>query len=209
MASNFLGQDGFIWFVGVVEDRHDPKYAGRLRVRCLGYHTQNKTDLPTADLPWAQPILPITSSGISGVGQSPLGLVEGSWVVGFFRDGQYAQEPIILGSFPGVPAELADSKKGFNDPLGTYPRYKDEPDVNRLAVNAKEGATESNAHLSLTLRRATRILGIATADFDATSAADASAMAASDGTTWDQPEIPYAATYPKNHTYESESGHIQ
>ena len=49
MANNFLGQDGFIWFVGVVEDRHDPKYAGRLRVRCLGYHTQNKTDLPTAD----------------------------------------------------------------------------------------------------------------------------------------------------------------
>ena len=74
---NFLGQDGFIWFVGVVEDRTDPKHLGRVRVRCLGYHTENKIDLPTADLPWAMPMLPITSSGISGIGQTPLGLVEG------------------------------------------------------------------------------------------------------------------------------------
>ena len=39
---NFLGQDGFIWFVGVVEDRADPQKLGRVRVRCLGYHTENK-----------------------------------------------------------------------------------------------------------------------------------------------------------------------
>ena len=75
---NFLGQDGFIWFVGVVEDRADPTFTGRVRVRCLGYHTENKIDLPTTDLPWAMPMLPITSSGISGIGQTPLGLVEGS-----------------------------------------------------------------------------------------------------------------------------------
>ena len=87
---NFLGQDGFIWFVGVVEDRADPQYLGRCRVRCLGYHTENKLELPTADLPWAMPMLPITSSGISGIGQTPLGLVEGSWVLGFFRDSNYA-----------------------------------------------------------------------------------------------------------------------
>ena len=55
---NFLGQDGFIWFVGVVEDRADPQHLGRVRVRCLGYHTDNKIDLPTADLPWAMPMLP-------------------------------------------------------------------------------------------------------------------------------------------------------
>ena len=94
MATNFIGQDGFIWFVGVVEDRMDPKYAGRVRVRCVGYHTQNKTDLSTEDLPWAQVLLPITSSGISGIGQTPLGLVEGSHCVGFFRDAPYNQEPV-------------------------------------------------------------------------------------------------------------------
>ena len=210
MATNFIGQDGFIWFVGVVEDRADPKFAGRLRVRCLGYHTQNKTDLPTTDLPWAQCVLPTTSSGITGLGQSPSFLVEGSWCLGFFRDGANAQEPVILGSLPGYPAELADTKKGFYDPNGIYPKYKAESDVNRLAVNLKnDDGEEINPHNSLSLRRATRITGIATADFDQTSAADGTHMASSDGDTWDQPEIPYEAAYPKNHVFESESGHIQ
>ena len=37
----FMGQDGFAWFVGVVEDRDDPDKLGRVRVRCLGYHTED------------------------------------------------------------------------------------------------------------------------------------------------------------------------
>ena len=41
--SNFMGLDGFIWFVGVVEDRNDPDQLGRVRVRCLGFHTDNLT----------------------------------------------------------------------------------------------------------------------------------------------------------------------
>ena len=199
---NFLGQDGFIWFVGVVEDRADPTFTGRVRVRCLGYHTENKIDLPTTDLPWAMPMLPITSSGISGIGQTPLGLVEGSWVLGFFRDSTYAQEPIIIGSLPGRPSEEAGDT-GFYDPNKIFPRHINEPDTNRLAVN-----DEDNPHLGLELRKATRITGLATADFDATTAADASAITASDTDTWDQPEIAYASHYPNNHVYESESGHI-
>ena len=39
--SYFMGQDGFIWFVGVVEDRNDPERIGRVRVRCLGFHTED------------------------------------------------------------------------------------------------------------------------------------------------------------------------
>ena len=200
---NFLGQDGFIWFVGVVEDRQDPTYTGRVRVRCLGYHTDNKTELPTEDLPWASPLLPITSSGISGIGHSPTGLLEGSWVFGFFRDSQYAQEPVIMGSLPGRPSEIADTRKGFYDPNGVYPRYINEPDTNRLAVN-----DENNPHLGLELRKASRIIGLATADFDATTAADGSSIAQSDTDTWAQPEIAYNAVYPYNSVTETESGHI-
>ena len=85
--SNFMGRDGFQWFVGVVEARQDPKKLGRVRVRCLGYHTENHGDLPTSDLPWAHPLNPITSATVSGVGQTPLGVVEGTWVVGCFQDG--------------------------------------------------------------------------------------------------------------------------
>ena len=42
MNNKFLGLNGFLWFVGVVEDRMDPTYTGRVRVRALGHHTQNK-----------------------------------------------------------------------------------------------------------------------------------------------------------------------
>jgi len=205
---NFSGRNGFYWFTGVVEDRHDPQYLGRVRVRCIGLHTDDKVELPTADLPWAQCVLPTTSSAISGLGASPSFLVEGSWVFGYFRDGENMQEPVVLGSIPGRPFELANTNKGFYDPNGVYPKYKDEVDTNRLAVNLKEDGSETNPHLSLTLRRSTRITGVATADFDSTTAADGSSMAASDGDTFDQVEIPYAAVYPYNRVFESESGHI-
>ena len=207
---NFLGLNGFIWFLGVVEDRQDPLKAGRLKVRILGHNTESKTILPTDDLPWASVMLPVTSSGVSGVGQSAVGLLEGSWVFGYYKDGHYRQEPIIMGSLPGRPAELADNRKGFNDPYGIYPKYINEPDVNRLAVNLKDtGGQEANSHLSLTLRRDTRITGIPTADFNTMDNADGTTAAASDGDIWNQPEIPYNATYPYNHVYETESGHIR
>jgi len=203
--NNFLGYNGFIWFNGVVEDRSDPQKLGRVRVRCVGIHTQDKAVLPTTDLPWSQVVLPTTSAGISGLGQSPSFLVEGSWVFGYFRDGNDCQEPMIIGSLPGKPSELSSPSKGFYDPNGIYPRYKDEVDVNRLAVNGNE------PHLSLELRRLSRVTGIPTADFDLVSLQDheATEIAASDGDTWSQPSIPYGAVYPYNHVYESESGHIR
>ncbi len=105
-----MGRDGFSWFAGVVEDRQDPLKLGRVRVRCLGYHTEDLTKLPTADLPWAHPMNPITSATVSGVGQTPLGSVEGTWVIGFFHDGADCQQPIIIGPLPGVPYALPDNE---------------------------------------------------------------------------------------------------
>ena len=134
MTNNFIGMDGFLWFYGVVEDRQDPYMIGRVRVRCFGHHTGNKTTLPTADLPWAQVMLPVTSAGISGIGQTPLGLVEGSHVFGFFRDGEARQEPVVMGSLPGYPTELANTDTGFYDPNGEFPRYKNAPDTTQLAT---------------------------------------------------------------------------
>ena len=58
------------------------------------------------------------------------------------------------------------------------------------------------------IRTATRITNVATADFDADTAADLSVISAGDTDTWDQPEIAYGSIYPNNHVYESESGHI-
>ena len=134
MNKNFIGMDGFVWFIGVVEDRDDPYLIGRVKVRCFGHHTKDIFKLPTGDLPWAQVMLPVTSAGISGIGQTPMGLVEGSHVFGFFRDGEDRQEPVVMGSMPGYPAELADTEKGFYDPNGEYPRYINSPDTNQLAT---------------------------------------------------------------------------
>jgi hypothetical protein len=206
LDNNFLGRNGFIWFNGVVEDRQDPQKLGRLRVRCVGIHTDNKDDLPTSDLPWSQLIHPITSSGISGLGSSPGFVVEGTWVFGYFRDGYNMQEPMIMGTLPGKPSELADTSKGFYDPNGVYPKYKDEVDTNRLAVN-----DEAQPHLGLELRKLTRKTGVPTADFDEVENINHVAdhtISASDSDVWSQPIVPYAAVYPYNHVFESESGHI-
>ena len=208
--TNFMGKDGFQWFVGVVEDRQDPKKLGRVRVRCLGYHTENVNDLPSSDLPWAHPMTPITSASVSGVGQTPLGVVEGTWVVGFFQDGEDAQQPIIMGTLPGVPAALStkDADKGFQDILnGNYPKYENEPDTSRLAVN-----DENNPHPTLTLRKADRDLVVGTAQIDGVTKGVAKTKSDLDtelSGKWSEPVTDYKAEYPHNHVMETEGGHVR
>jgi hypothetical protein len=121
---NFINNGGgFAWFTGVIEDINDPMEMGRYRVRCFGYHNPDKTadkGIPTEDLPWAVTMLPITSASMSGVGQSATGLLCGTWVIGFFRDGINAQDPVIMGSIPSITSEV-DYQFGFTDPNQRYP----------------------------------------------------------------------------------------
>jgi len=101
--------------------------------------------------------------------------VPGTWVVGFFRDNE-KQQPLILGSLPGIPENSADPTKGFNDPHGktsvqktykgnpTYGPYPGkikssdhgtgESDTNRLARGS-----DSEKHKSLIERRKIRLRG--------------------------------------------------
>ena len=204
-----MGKDGFTWFVGVVEDRADPKKLGRLKVRCLGYHAKELNKLPTADLPWAHVMNPITSATVSGVGNTPLGAVEGTWVIGFFIDGPDAQQPMIMGTLPGVPKDLPvkDAVAGFQDYINAnYPKYK-ESDVNRLARNDSD-----SPHSTLTLRKADRDLAVGTAQVDGVFSGVAQIPADLDqdnGGQWNEPETEYAATYPRNHVMETEGGHLK
>lgn len=190
---DYIGLGQFVWFIGVVEDRQDPLRMGRVRVRVYGWHSENRLEkLKTNEIPWAQVIQAPTSAAMGDVGETPLGLVEGSWVVGFFLDGIRYQRPIVLGSFSGIPKELGSEipfeRVGFSDPNGVYPKRKNEPDVNRLARNDLnfDHPLEEGKDLSQTTK----------------------VPIANQSASWDEPPNPYAAEYPFNHVRETESGHI-
>ena len=106
----------FTWFIGVIEDVIDPKKRNRVKVRCFGYHTDDKGILPVVDLPWATVMMPNTSPSVDGIGMNHQ-LLEGSWVVGFFRDGPSAQDPIVMGSMASFTEEAPNTEKGFTDDL--------------------------------------------------------------------------------------------
>ena len=98
---NFVGKDGFFWWVGEVEDNEDPMELGRVKVRVLGYYTNVRggttTALPTENLPWATCLQHTAQAGNDGQGESSGQLQPGAIVMGFFMDGDQAQMPIVMG----------------------------------------------------------------------------------------------------------------
>ena len=209
----------FIWWTGVVEDRDDPKQLGRCRIRILGYHSESKTDIPTKDLPWAYPAMPIDTRPRA----TPVGPVEGTWVMGFFKDGKSAQQPVMTHVLDSGFKTANEPDKGFNDPeenetgpkrtKWTPPRNlagrvwnyftsgissvidEDWPKPNENTINRlARGITKGTWHEWARQRRNT---GIETA-----------APAGPFNYTWDEPIPEYNAQYPYNKVEESESGHV-
>lgn len=92
-------------YYGVVESRDDdPKKLGRCKVRIVGLHSEDNVILPTKDLPWAYPMMPVHSASMSGIGFSPTGIVEGTWCAINFRD-EDMQHPVIIGTVGGIPED--------------------------------------------------------------------------------------------------------
>ena len=144
-TENLVGNQSFVWFTGVVEDINDPLEMGRIRVRCFGYHTADKSKIPTVDLPWASVLMPVTSASMAEVGQSATGILQGSWVVGFFRDGTSAQDPLVMGTIPAYTSVKQNNPElGFSDPDGIHP-LKTEVVDNPVA--SKSIFTESYAYV--------------------------------------------------------------
>jgi hypothetical protein len=209
---DFAGKNGFTWWMGFVEDRQDPLKLGRVRVRCMGWHSEDKMNLPTNMLPWAMPCYPTNQP-------DPYAPKEGDMVFGFFVDGESAQEPIILGVFPSIPLKAANPQEAFSDPrtneeLKTAPRapkskqYKtdgsgiviteenaaknyplnlDEPTTPRTARNDPETITKT----FIQERKDNVVKGVPTFN-----------------SSWTEPTTKYAAKYPYNYVMECESGHL-
>ncbi len=96
------------FFQGVVEDRDDPEFLGRIRVRIHGLHSTDDALVPTDTLPWAVVNMPPTSASHEKVGQSPTGIMVGTSVWGFFMDGDDCQQPVIVGTWWGAPQGKSD-----------------------------------------------------------------------------------------------------
>jgi hypothetical protein len=142
--------------------------------------------LPTSGLPWATSVFPVNNS-------SPYAAKEGDMVFGFFSDGDFAQDPVILGVFPGIPLKLGNAQEAFSDGRDTgqlqgapvkpdetktlYPRKLDEPTTSRLARNDSDYPSPINQ--SKAANKAPKV----------------------------EPDSYYNAVYPYNNVYESESGH--
>jgi len=94
--NNFMGLNGFVWWVGVIENVNDELAVARYQIRIHGWHTDNKSILPTKDLQWAYPVLPINCANTFSA------LSVGDWVIGFFMDGENAQHPYIFGTMPYI-----------------------------------------------------------------------------------------------------------
>lgn len=204
---NFIGLEGFIWFMGVVENRLDPLKLGRCQIRIFGWHTDNISLIPSEDLPWAQPLIPVNASTITNTPK------EGDMVVGFFSDGESAQSPIIFGVLPGIPEITPPISKGFSDPRtdlskspkkpksrtyrtdGTggiidegqasrYPNVLNEPSTSRVARN-------ENIETTLIQERKNNVVNVPKISG-----------------SWTEPTTKYASVFPYNKVNETESGHL-
>lgn len=206
-GKDWAGVSNFVWFFGVVEDIIDPINIGRVKVRCYGWHTDDREVLPEDELPWAQVMMPVTSASMAGVGQSPTGLIEGSHVIGFFMDGAVGQMPMIIGSFHGIPAP-PNIAKGFTDPTGASHRQFNLPDTPNLAYDrwtadkiTKEKSTNQVKDVPTAVRTK-----LSTADDVAgvTYNGDKESL-----TTWNEPSQRGDAisTFPQNHVIQTKSGH--
>ena len=111
-TTDFIGKDPMQWWIGQVTDpkkgkwdnllekknaeNGEPIYSHRCRVRIVGYHGCGD-ELPDDQLPLAHVLLPPNMSTTGGLGSS-MKYHGGEVVVGFFLDGEDAQQPIIFGT---------------------------------------------------------------------------------------------------------------
>jgi hypothetical protein len=140
---NFIGQDGFVWWIGIVEDINDPLTLGRCKVRCFGYHPAKSTNLvPTEDLPFALSIHPLNTPNLYGTPRV------GEWVFGFFLDSLSAQEPAILGYLPAIPEEASTY---FGTPSSLTRNFASVTNKNDVLWDVNNASIKISSNTNLTL----------------------------------------------------------
>ena len=146
MTQNFFGRDPMVWWIGKVTSPKDGKwedtlekkhmengeeiYSHRCRVRILGYHDTD--DLKDEELPLAHILLPSNTTTVGGRSQT-VQYQGGEIVIGFFFDGEEAQQPAIFATL---------HRQDFQEVEENYEPNSDFD--NSLATEIKDGVGKNN-----------------------------------------------------------------
>ena len=91
--SNFVGRDGFNWWIGQIAPEkaqgmqiNGAGWGNRRKVRIMGYHPPSTLELKDNDLPWAQVLLPPTAGSGKGTSSRSTKLVHGG--VRYLKNGE-------------------------------------------------------------------------------------------------------------------------
>ena len=171
LKSAVAGRDGFTWWIGRVahsdvwfnENRAlaaKGKESHRCKVRIIGYHPWDATDLAEEDLPWAHVMMDATTgSGQGGLGDTQV-LTGGETAIGFFLDGDEAQQPVIMGLLHRT-ASVANSigegdaaKSSQFQPFTGHPKKvrQSVPDTKREVVDTKSVKKNSDPDKGLVIK---------------------------------------------------------
>ena len=150
IKTNFLGKDGFRWWIGQVPPAPNHKvnwnvnknWGLKRRVRIMGYHPDEKK-LPDVDLPLAIVLLPPTAgTGAKNSAQS-IYIEPGEIVLGFFLDGDDAQIPAIIASFGRTKAS-SDAFATYSGAFIPFTGYTNEIPKEQYEQNKAIKVDESN-----------------------------------------------------------------
>ena len=150
IKTNFLGKDGFRWWIGQVPPAPNHKvnwnvnknWGLKRRVRIMGYHPDEKK-LPDKDLPLAIVLLPPTAgTGAKNQAQS-IYIEPGEIVLGFFLDGDDAQVPAIIASFGRTKAS-SDAFAAYSGAFKPFTGYTSEIPKEKYEQNKAIKVDESH-----------------------------------------------------------------
>lgn len=166
----------------VIENNNDPEKLGRVQVRIVGKHTENRSDsednnyLPVTDLPWA---IFFYNNGFSVPEQGDVGKC-------VFTD-KDEQNVILLGITKKKIESLPSFNDGFSDPDENNPTSDQvgESQVSRLARN------ENISNTIIQDKKDNRKTGVVT-----------------NTTSFDEPETEFDPEYPDNKVIHTKSGHV-
>ena len=145
IKTNFVGKDGFSWWIGRVAhsdywkninlaNNLNSSSGQRVKVRIIGYHPWDNT-LEEDDLPWAHVMMDAVSGSGQGSQGDTINLVGGETAIGFFLDGEEAQQPVIIGllhrtaevEYSITDSEVKTVKSSKFEPISGFPKGKVPP----------------------------------------------------------------------------------